>query len=146
MGKEQRKGKRKTHKEENVNSVVSFQVSSGQDCDSTLTPFDELTYRMSLPSSANSLLRTTFPAASVSRSRSPFVSPSSTDRTAKSGFRSFLRKASAMIAASAPDKGPPPSLVVDAASVVRFPVGTKGEIPVVDGIPVWGGSGGLSYV
>jgi len=48
-----------------------------------------------------------------------------------------------MIAASATDNGPPPSLVVDAASVVRFPEGIKGEIKDVDGTPVWGGSGGL---
>ena len=137
------KEKRKTHEDKNV---VSFQDSS---VDSTLTPLDELTTRMSLPSSANSLFKTTFPAASVSRSRSPVVSglsPSSTDGTAKSGFRSFLRKASAMIAASAPDKGPPLSLVVDAASVVRFLVGIKGETPVTDEIPIWGGSGGLSYL
>ena len=129
-----------------MNSLVSFQDSSGRD--STLTPLDELTLRISLPSSANSLLRTTFPADSASRSAIVSgLSPSLTDGPAKSGFRNILRKASAIMAASAPDKGPPLSLVVDAASAVRFLVTIEGEIPVaVVGIPVWGGSGGLSYV
>lgn len=123
------------------NSVVSPQVPSGRD--STLTPLDELTFRMSLPSSANSLLRTT-PASrsAVDSGLSPSLSG-----PVKSGFRNILRKASAIMAASAPDKGPPLSLVVDAASGIRFLVLIVGETPLaVVAIPVWGGSGGLSYV
>lgn len=133
-----------------------FQVpspGSSRGCDSTLTPLDELTLRISLPSSANSLLRTTFPASSASRSAvASGLSPSSTDGPAKSGFRNILRKASAMMAASAPEKGPPLSLMVDAASVVTFLVAIDGDTPdaaAAAGIPVCGGSGGepgLSYL
>jgi hypothetical protein len=143
-----RKGKRKEHTSTRIwiRLFSFFHVSSG--CDSTLTPLDELTLRMSLPSSANSLLRTTFPAASASRSAVVSgLSPSATAGPAKSGFRNILRKASAIMAASAPDKGPPLSLVVDAASAGRFLVTIDGETPVaVVGIPVWGGSGGLSTI
>ena len=55
----------------------------------------------------------------------------------KPGSRSILRKASAMMAASAPDKGLPLSLIVDAASGGRFLVAIEGDTP---------GEVGLSYV
>lgn len=146
--KEKRGKKERTTHEHEENTRKGYFFSPGSSGCSTLTPLDELTLRISLPSSANSLLRATFPAVSASRSAVVSgLSPSSTDGPAKSGFRNILRKASAMIAASAPDKGPPLSLVVDAASVARFLVAIDGETPTVAvGMPVWAGSGGLSYL
>jgi len=87
---------------------------------STLTPLEDPTLRMSLPSSANSRL------SSSSSFGSPVscsgLSPSSTGLPAKSGFRKAFRKASAMMAASAPENGPgSPALL--ALDIVEAPSG-----------------------
>jgi len=58
---------------------------------------------MSRPSSANSL----FISPPLFGCEPPLLSPSSKGLAAKSGFRSAFLKASAMIAASAPENGPP---------------------------------------
>ena len=70
--------------------------------DSTCTPREDSTLRMSRPSSASSLFINT-PLLAWSE---PGLSPSSIP-PAKSGFRNAFLNASAMIAASAPEKGPP---------------------------------------
>jgi hypothetical protein len=67
---------------------------------STLTPREELTLLISLPSSASSRL-------STSASLCSGLSPSSIGRSAKSGLRMTLRNAAAIAAASTAENGPP---------------------------------------
>lgn len=85
---------------------------------STFTPRDELTLRMSRPSSANSRL-----INGSGTGWSSGLSPSSTGRSTKFGFRSMSLKAFAMTAASAPENGAE-SLVRD---MVDAPSCTSGE-------------------
>jgi len=87
---------------------------------STLTPLEDPTLRMSLPSSANSRLRSS--SSLVSGLSCSGLSPSSTGLPAKSGFRRAFLNASAMMAASAPEKGPG-SPALPALEIVEAPSG-----------------------
>ena len=113
-----REGKRRGGQNNNPNLFAYLAVSLSPSV-STLTPLLELTLRISLPSSANSrfIICSSCPSG---------LSPSSTGAAAaKSGFLNIFLNASAMMAASAPLKGPlSPALpgrdVVDSASCVML--------------------------
>lgn len=87
----------------------------------TVTPLDEPTLRISLPSSASSRPRIISPARDTAAAdgSDSGLSPSSMGRSAKLGFRNAARKASAITAASAPENGAAslPCDIVDAPSL-----------------------------
>jgi hypothetical protein len=90
---------------------------------STLTPLDEPTLRISLPSSASSrVIKSSFTSGSGT---------SSSTGSVKSGFRSIFLNASAMIAASAPLNGPV-SVALPGREMVDAPSCTT-----LGGIPAW---------
>lgn len=107
---------------------------------STRTPLDDPTLRMSLPSSASSLSNRPLSAGlSLGDSGSDSgLSPSSTGRPAKLGFRNMARKASAMTAASAPEMRAASLTrdVVDAPSCISGETGRGCEVvaPYADAV------------
>lgn len=97
----EREAKRESQPVEGGQRCASLTLSSRSLSVSTRTSRDEPTLRISRPSSASSRLsnRCSFCSSASGLSPSSIVPPT------KSGFRSALRNASAMIAASAPENG-----------------------------------------